>query len=186
MREVPVDHDARLDIGELTKRLDQCLAEKKPVFAVVGIIGSTEEGSVDPLDKILDLRDAYEKKGLCFLVHADAAWGGYFASMIRKPLPKKAPYGLPDEPPREFVPGSTLRKSTVDQFHALARTDSITIDPHKAGYIPYPAGGLCYRDGRLKSLLTWSAPYIVQGAEGESIGIYGVEGRSVYPIQSQH
>ncbi|TBU57540.1 PLP-dependent transferase [Dichomitus squalens] len=176
MREVPVDHNARLDIGELTKRLDQCLAEKKPVFAVVGIIGSTEEGAVDPLDKILDLRDAYEKKGLCFLVHADAAWGGYFASMIRKPSPKKTPYGIYPEPSRDFVPSSTLRKSTVDQFHALARTDSITIDPHKAGYIPYPAGGLCYRDGRLKSLLTWSAPYLAQKASGESIGIYGVEG----------
>ena len=53
----------------------------------VAIIGATEEGSVDPLDEILDLRDEFEKKGLCFLVHADAAWGGYFASMVRdKPL----------------------------------------------------------------------------------------------------
>ncbi|KAI0766192.1 PLP-dependent transferase [Trametes elegans] len=177
MHDVPVDEHARIDIQELRKNLDDCLAHKKPVFAVVAIIGSTEEGSVDPLDKILDLRDEYESKGLCFLVHADAAWGGYFASMIRKERPAKGPYhSFPDEPPREFVPSVTLRQSTVDQFHALARTDSITIDPHKAGYIPYPAGGLCYRDGRLKSLLTWSAPYIVQGASGESIGIYGVEG----------
>ncbi|KAI0766186.1 PLP-dependent transferase [Trametes elegans] len=178
MHDVPIDVNARVNIDELTKNLDDCLAKQKPVFAVVGIIGSTEEGSVDPLDKILDLRDAYEKKGLCFLVHADAAWGGYFASMIRPAPPTKGPAdGVPaDEPSRDFVPSATLRKSTVDQFHALARMDSITIDPHKAGYIPYPAGGLCYRDGRLKSLLTWSAPYIVQGASGESIGIYGVEG----------
>lgn len=38
--------------------------------------------------------------------------------------------------------------------------DSITIDPHKAAYLPYPAGGLYYRDGWMKQLVTWSSPYI--------------------------
>jgi glutamate/tyrosine decarboxylase-like PLP-dependent enzyme len=75
------------------------------------------------------------------------------------------------------VPSVTLRKSTVDQFQALKDIDSITIDPHKAGYIPYPAGGLCCRDGRMRFLLTWTAPYLHQGKGGESIGIYRIEGR---------
>ena len=38
---------------------------------------------------------------------------------------------------KSFVPSMTLRKSTVNQFRALGGADSITIDPHKAGYIPY-------------------------------------------------
>lgn len=176
MVDVDVDYNARVNIDKLREALDDALRNEKPVFAVVGIIGSTEEGSVDPLDKIVDLRDEYEKKGLCFLVHADAAWGGYFASMIRhKPLFRGPRKGT--EPDREFVPSQTLRQETIDQLHALARVDSITIDPHKAGYIPYPAGGLCYKDGRLRYLVTWSAPYLQQSSEGESIGIYGVEGR---------
>lgn len=183
MMEIDVDHNARVDIDKLHAHLEDCLQNKKPVFAVVAIVGSTEEGSVDSLDKILDLRDKYERKGLCFLVHADAAWGGYFASMVRD---KVAP--VPDgkrkkkAPSREFVPSETLRQSTVEQLRALGRTDTITIDPHKAGYIPYPAGGLCYRDGRMRYLVTWSAPYVVQADNGESIGIYGVEGRLVWTI----
>ena len=39
----------------------------------------------------------------------------------------------------EHVFEFSLRQSTVDQFYALKHTDSITLDPHKAGYVPYPA-----------------------------------------------
>ncbi|KAJ7467438.1 PLP-dependent transferase [Mycena galericulata] len=175
MIDVPIDINAHIDTKILRGHLQDCLNKQIPVFAVVGIIGSTEEGCVDPLDEILDMRDEFEAKGLCFLVHADAAWGGYFASMIRE---RAGPIGRgpKEEPSRDFVPTETLRPSTVRQFEALARTDSITIDPHKAGYIPYPAGGLCYRDGRLRYLVTWSAPYLQQSDTGESIGVYGVEG----------
>ena len=180
MEDVPIDKSARIDTKILRERLEDCLQNHKPVFAVVAIIGSTEEGCVDPLDEILKLREEYKEKGLCFLVHADAAWGGYFASMIREnPKKKSTPVSSHPELSREYVPTATLREETVRQFRALARTDSITIDPHKAGYIPYPAGGLCYRDGRMRYLVTWSAPYIKQSDDGESIGIFGVEGRSV-------
>ncbi|KAH9884505.1 PLP-dependent transferase [Cubamyces lactineus] len=175
--DVKVDNNARVDIDALTAHLQDCVRVKRAVYAVVAIIGSTEEGAVDPLDQILALKPQFAEQGLSFLVHADAAWGGYYASMLReRPVPM---IGLPKEgedPDRDFVPSITLRDSTVDQFKALARTDSITIDPHKAGYIPYPAGGLCYRDGRMRFLLTWSAPYLHQGDKGESIGIYGIEG----------
>lgn len=178
MKDVPIDRHARLDKDALCAKLDECLAKQIPVYAVVAIIGSTEEGSVDPLDEILAVRDDFQKRGLYFLVHADAAWGGYFASMIRDP-PSKGRVGMPpaDEADREFVPTATLKDHSISQLHALAGADSITIDPHKAGYIPYPAGGLCYRDGRMRYLVTWSAPYIKQSDDGESIGIYGVEDR---------
>jgi glutamate/tyrosine decarboxylase-like PLP-dependent enzyme len=85
----------------------------------------------------------------------------------------------PNAPSRDFkiVPSETLRSYTVDQFEALKDSDSITIDPHKSGYIPYPAGGLCYKDGRMRFLLTWAAPVLQQSDTGDSIGIYGVEGR---------
>ncbi|KAL1728700.1 hypothetical protein EV714DRAFT_252348, partial [Schizophyllum commune] len=176
---IPVDSDARIDITKLDALLQACLDKKQAVYSVVAIIGSTEEGTVDPLDRVVELREKYAKKGLTFIVHADAAWGGYFASMIRDP-----PEGLnnryddqeDEEGSRDFVPAITMREYSVRQFRALARADSITIDPHKAGYVPYPAGGLCYRDGRMRFLLTWTAPYLHDSDNGESIGVYGIEG----------
>jgi hypothetical protein len=39
---IPVDNAARLDIGELEKRLEESLANEQPIFAVVAIMGSTE------------------------------------------------------------------------------------------------------------------------------------------------
>jgi glutamate/tyrosine decarboxylase-like PLP-dependent enzyme len=37
---------------------------------------------VDDLSGILELREAFEKKGLTFYIHIDGAWGGYFASVL--------------------------------------------------------------------------------------------------------
>ncbi|KAI0746905.1 PLP-dependent transferase [Daedaleopsis nitida] len=174
MVNIAVDANARVKIEELDKQLQKRLDDGVPVYAVVAVIGTTEEGAVDPLEDILKLKEKFQKKGLSFVVHADAAWGGYFASMIRDPpgVARRAP----TKGDRDHVFGFSLREHTVKQFHALAHTDSITIDPHKAGYIPYPAGGLCYKDGRMRQLVTWSAPYLNQGSKAESIGIYGIEG----------
>lgn len=79
-----------------------------------------------------------------------------------------------------YVPQMTLLPHTRTQLEHLQYADSITIDPHKSGYIPYPAGGLCYRDGRARYLVTWTSPYIDFQEEGvQNMGTYGVEGRYV-------
>lgn len=171
--DIDVDDEARIKIDILRKELHERLKDKRAVYMVVAVIGSTEEGAVDPLGEIINLRDEMEELGMSFVVHADAAWGGYFTSMIRDPtdMGRKKRW--------EDVPSVHLRGETAKNLAYLGRTDSITIDPHKAGYIPYPAGGLCYRDGRQRYLLTWTAPYLNQSSEGESIGVYGVEGRFV-------
>jgi hypothetical protein len=134
-------------------------------------MGSTEEGAVDPLREILDLREEYRKRGLEFTVHADAAWGGYFASILRDDF-EMEPLPFRSAPP----PISPLSAYVTTQFEALGETDSITVDPHKAGYIPYPAGALCYRNSAMRSLVTFAAPYIFHGETEPTIGIYGVEG----------
>ena len=38
---------------------------------------------MDDLEEMLDLRAEFEEKGLTFYIHVDAAWGGYFASVLR-------------------------------------------------------------------------------------------------------
>ncbi|KAM7198694.1 Pyridoxal phosphate-dependent transferase [Naviculisporaceae sp. PSN 640] len=180
---VDVDDAARIDIDKLREHLTKCLEEQRPVYAVVAVIGSTEEGVVDPLRKILALRQHFQAKGLSFLVHADAAWGGYFATMLPKDNVTVSPVdsigNIPgrvgDSGGDGIVPDLSLRVETQEDLFALRYCDSITVDPHKAGYIPYPAGALAYRDGRLKNLVTWTSPYLSRGAV-TSIGIYGVEG----------
>jgi len=148
----------------------------------VAIIGSTEEGAVDRLSDVLSLCSRFQARGLSFLVHADAAWGGYFASMLPRDYNPggfgNIPFGLVGDEAEGFVPDSSLRVQTQKDIWCLRYADSITVDPHKAGYIPYPAGGLCYKDGRLRNLVTWTSPYLSQGSS-LNIGVYGVEGRQV-------
>ncbi|PPR01984.1 hypothetical protein CVT24_011111 [Panaeolus cyanescens] len=178
---VPVDEDARMDKAALRSFIEERYQKQQAIYAIVAIIGSTEEGAVDPLDEIVALKVEYEKKGMTFLIHADAAWGGYFASMIREGSHRQAPPQptIPLNlrfPAHLYVPSLSLKNHTLKQIKLLSAADSVTVDPHKSGYCPYPAGGLCYKDGRLRYLLTWTAPYINQGQNGESIGVYGVEG----------
>ncbi|KXH29421.1 hypothetical protein CSAL01_12654 [Colletotrichum salicis] len=174
---IPVDAGARLDLGLLEKKLQESLDKGQPVYAVVAIIGSTEEGAVDSLSGVLALRKQFQAKGLSFVVHADAAWGGYFCSMLPKDYRPGDVMNLPTDMGAAdgFVPDATLRAQTQDDLFAMRFADSITVDPHKAGYIPYPAGGLCYRDNRMRFLVTWTSPYLSRGSV-TSIGIYGVEG----------
>lgn len=169
---IDVDSDGRLDINSFKEHLADCFNNNNAVYAAVSIMGTTEEGAIDPLESILELRDQYRQKGFSFVVHADAAWGGYFASMLDRRY--RSP---PTVPPGDSIPHVTMRPYATKQFSCLKSVDSITVDPHKAGYAPYPAGGLCYRDGRMRHLITWTTPYITRDAKIESIGIYGVEGR---------
>lgn len=169
--DVPVDRDARMSLPELERILRGCLEARRPVYTVVGVIGSTEESAVDPLKGILEMRNALQKRGLSFTVHADGAWGGYFAAVLRPdegPRAKEAPQAPPPE--------VGMSGYVTAQLSALGRADSITVDPHKSGYIPYPAGALCYRNGAMRDMVTFKAPYIVHGDEEPTVGIYGLEG----------
>ncbi|KAJ5623367.1 hypothetical protein N7490_011972 [Penicillium lividum] len=174
---VDLDMDGRISIEALERELDRCVAERQAVYAVVAIIGSTEEGAVDPLFDIIALRRRYQEKGLSFLVHADAAWGGYFATMIPRSFMQPGRPSRTEDGKNAIHKTSTLSLSegTLKHMISLKDADSITVDPHKAGYIPYPAGSLCYRDGRMRFLVTWTSPYLTQGSL-ENIGVYGVEG----------
>ncbi|KAB8217597.1 pyridoxal-dependent decarboxylase domain protein [Aspergillus novoparasiticus] len=183
MQGVELDMEGRISLDALERELNRCLEEQQAVYAVVAVIGTTEEGGVDRLDEILAMRRRFQDRGLSFLVHADAAWGGYFASMIPRHLmdPRTTPEDLDvnkdesNDQRVDKVPSLALRRDTLRDMVALKKADTITVDPHKAGYIPYPAGSLCYRDGRMRFLVTWTSPYLTQGSM-ENIGVYGVEG----------
>jgi glutamate/tyrosine decarboxylase-like PLP-dependent enzyme len=170
MIDVAVDMDARMDLAALESHLERCLGERRAVLTVVCVIGSTEESAVDPIADVLRLREDFRARGLDFTIHADAAWGGYHASVLREDFEMPAPSG--------FVTPPSLSLSTyvTRQFEALGMADSITVDPHKSGYIPYPAGALCYRNSAMRDLVTFSAPVVYHGDAEPTVGIYGIEG----------
>ncbi|EGX53563.1 hypothetical protein AOL_s00006g429 [Orbilia oligospora ATCC 24927] len=173
---VDVDLNARMSISNLRSKLSDALANKRAVYSVVAIIGSTEHGAVDPLKEILEVRKDFRKQGLSFLIHCDGAWGGYFASMVDvKTKRKNSISNSTRNHTMGFVPRQTLNPYTIEQLESFGEADSVTIDPHKSGLCSYPAGGLCYRDGRLRFLVTWQSPVVYRSGD-QSIGIYGVEG----------
>ena len=122
---VPTDALGRMDMDALSKRL-----EFPDVGTVVVTMGTTATGSVDPLPKILALR---EKHG--FRIHADAAYGGY------------------------FVLAENLGAETKLSFAGIGEADSIVIDPHKHGLQPYGCGCVLFRDPSVGQLYKHDSPY---------------------------
>ena len=168
-----VDEDARLDLTAVAEALERAVRRRVPVLMGVAVIGSTEESAVDPLAGLLDLRRAYQARGLNFMVHADAAWGGYFRAMlVGDDATDNA--ASPDEVPS--VPVLAMSEYVQGQYQALGHADSITVDPHKGGYIPYPAGALCYRNAAFRDSISLRAPVIFHSQTEPTIGVYGVEG----------
>lgn len=62
----------------------ECRANQIPVIGVTAVFGTTQEGAVDDLCQILEIRKEFERmdNGLTFYIHVDGAWGGYFASTL--------------------------------------------------------------------------------------------------------
>lgn len=196
-----VDESARMDLQHLEARLRECLEGGIPVLAVVATLGTTEEGAVDPVEGILELRRRFRSQGLEFAVHVDAAWGGYHASMVREDFEMQVGDAVARTAPETVAAASAqaaaagarpgtpclgLSAYVKRQYLALPGADSIAVDPHKQGHIPFPAGAVCYRNSALRDLVKFSAPYLgevvpqgIRQAGGRSdvfMGVFGVEG----------
>lgn len=122
---IPCDARGRISVEALENRL-----VKGGVGAVVATVGTTATGSVDPLEEILDLGKKYHVR-----VHADAAYGGYFAL------------------------AGNLSGETCAAFDCLGESDSIVIDPHKHGLQPYGCGCVIFRDLAVGRLYKHESPY---------------------------
>ena len=148
--EVPTAQ-ARIDVSALEALLARRAAEKKPVLAVIGIYGTTEFGTLDPLHELVALRG----KPLQFWLHVDAAWGGYLPSLFRAP---DGSFRAREDVAASFkyFPSERVHQSTA----ALAEADSITVDPHKLGFVPFGAGAFIARDRRVFDLVQQEASYV--------------------------
>ena len=104
--------------------------KRESAGTVVATLGTTALGAVDPLHEIMQLRERYG-----FRVHVDAAYGGYFT--------------LADN----------LDGRTHAAFEAMARADSIVVDPHKHGLQPYGCGCVLLRNPSEGRFYKHESPY---------------------------
>lgn len=171
---VPLTDTMRMNELELTRIVNNLQSQNIPILAVIGVLGTTEFGTIDPINEIVKLRDEKSKQGLDFYIHIDAAWGGYLTSLFRK---EDGRFEELESIKKElqYFPS----KRVYDSFKALSETDSITIDPHKQGYLPFGTGGFIAKNRDIVQLLSTDADYVFSKSEKpdfQQIGQYILEG----------
>ena len=74
-----------------------------------------------------------------------------------------------------FVPEMYLSSYVHEQLSAMSQSETITIDPHKTGFCPYPGGALCYRDRKMNTFLQITTTVVYLHGE-MFLGGIGIEG----------
>jgi glutamate/tyrosine decarboxylase-like PLP-dependent enzyme len=141
--QVAQDELGRLDIAALERRLRQ-----GGVGTVVATLGTTSLGALDRLDEIVELCSEHGAR-----VHADAAYGGFFALLADG-----------DDPGVDPGP-----------FAALRRADSIVVDPHKHGLQPYGCGCVLFADPAVAGLYAHDSPYTYFTSRERHLGEISIE-----------
>jgi glutamate/tyrosine decarboxylase-like PLP-dependent enzyme len=155
---------ARVDVASL----ERLLASGRPVLMMVGVFGTTEFGTLDPIDALAGLKDRTPR----FWLHVDAAWGGYIPSLFRDEPGALRPR---EDVAREFrhFPSERVYRAVA----ALAQADSVTVDPHKLGFVPFGAGAFIAKDRRVFDLVHQEAAYVFVGDDGDPEARYRKPGR---------
>lgn len=153
---VAVDDHMRMDADHLSECLERAVEREVPILCAVGMLGTTEFGTVDPIHRLVAERERWRGRGVDFGLHVDAAWGGYLMSVFRRPdgtLHTREDVAA--EGFRHF-PSETVYRA----FEAVPAVDSVTVDPHKLGFVPYPAGAFVARNREVVDFITQEAAYV--------------------------
>ncbi|GAB5518088.1 MAG: aminotransferase class V-fold PLP-dependent enzyme [Rhodothermales bacterium] len=125
-----VDADGRMDVAALEQRL-----KEGDIGTIVVTGGTTGFGTVDP---IADIVPVCRSAGV--RVHVDAAYGGFYAILA-------------------WDDTARLGEETKRHYRAVAKCDSIAIDPHKHGLQPYGCGSILFRDPSAGRFYQHDSPY---------------------------
>lgn len=112
--------------------------------AIVGVAGTTDLGIIDPLNELSEIALNHN-----IYFHVDAAFGGFVLPFL-KDLGFNAP----------------------NFDFSLPGVCSITMDPHKMGLAPIPAGGILFRSTKMVESVSIRVPYLA-GGETEHTTILG-------------
>jgi len=122
-------------------------ADRRAGFAPFCVVGVAGVTSNGVIDPLNDLADVAAEAGLWF--HVDAAYGA----------------------------GGLLSDVLRPRYAGIERADSVTVDPHKWWYLPYPCGAILTRDGKAGER-TFSAGDVYIPDTGRSVEFrhHGLEG----------
>lgn len=146
---VALDGQGRLSVAALEQAISRAREDGRPVLAVVTVAGTTEAGDIDPVDRVCDLVESLRGEGIDVWHHVDAAWGGFLCSML----------GGDAE--------NALDAGSRNALRAIRRANSVTLDPHKLGYVPYACGAFLVRDQENYANSLFAAPYIDRAAAND-------------------
>jgi glutamate/tyrosine decarboxylase-like PLP-dependent enzyme len=118
------------------------------VGTVVATPGTTALGAVDDVATIADLCAQHGAR-----LHVDAAYGGFFRLLADGGKP-----GVAAAP-----------------FEAIARADSIVVDPHKHGLQPYGCGCVLFADPDVGRLYAHDSPYTYFTSDALHLGEISLE-----------
>lgn len=128
-------------------QMDVKAAEKaitSKTVAIVGVAGTTGLGVVDSIGELSEIAVAHK-----IYLHVDAAFGGFVLPFLKE-----------------------LGYEASDFDFRLPGVCSITIDPHKMGLVPIPAGGILFRDVSMTEAISTRIPYLA-GEEAEQFTVLG-------------
>ncbi len=103
--------------ADVTALREMVAADRRAGFAPFCVVGVAGVTSNGVIDPLGDLADVAAEHGLWF--HVDAAYGA----------------------------GGLLSEALRPRYAGIERADSVTVDPHKWWYLPYPCGAILTRDG---------------------------------------
>ena len=121
---------------------------RRDVGTVVATPGTTALGAVDDIATIADLCADYGAR-----LHVDAAYGGFFRLLADGGEPGVA----------------------AAAFEAIARADSIVVDPHKHGLQPYGCGCVLFADPGVGRLYAHDSPYTYFTSDALHLGEISLE-----------
>ena len=118
------------------------------VGTVVATLGTTSLGALDDVAAIAGLCAEHGAR-----MHVDAAYGGFFALIADGVAPGVAP----------------------EPFAAVARADSVVIDPHKHGLQPYGCGCVLFADPAVGRFYAHDSPYTYFTSDDLHLGEISLE-----------
>lgn len=153
---VQLDRFGKMSITDLNRKIEEAQKAGRPVMMVVSVAGTTELGSIDPVDETTECLEQWRKRGIEIWHHVDGAYGAFFASL-----------------------GSTAKERLGEKasaaFEAMKQADSLTLDPHKLGYVPYSSGTFLCRTKRDYALVPHRPAYVQMDIRSDR-GPYTIEG----------
>ena len=196
IRFIPLNHKFRIDINKLEKLL-LSMKKNEYIAAVIAVAGTTEEGAVDPIHEVKFLRDKLEKeRNRSFWFHVDAAWGGYMRTLFSFDGADDIKGENLDDLARKYIDKMNIREDfsrnvvfewsdpeVIKAFLAIKSADSITIDPHKMGFVPYPAGVIAFKNNLVAQFVAQKAQYISDSSDSVSLDVSEIREVGPYIIE---